>query len=81
MTLQDLRRFRVCGIAMFDTFLALIGLIGIVTIAWKVHFNKLSYINFLVVAILLVFPLAIFSHVLVGVNTSLNYDLGLSYKP
>ncbi len=80
-TLQDLRRPRVCGLVVFDTLLALIGLVVILTIAWKVHFGKLPYMNFVVVAFLILFPLAIFSHILVGVNTTLNYNLGLSGKP
>ena len=81
MTLQSLRRFRVCGIVVFDTLLALIGLVIIFTIAWKFHFSKLSYGNFVVASVLLVLPIAIFSHILVGTNTNLNYKLGLSYKP
>ena len=81
MILQNLRRPRVCGLVVFDTLLALIGLAIVFTIAWKVHFSELPYRNFVVVTILLLFPLAIFSHILVGVNTTLNYHLGLSYKP
>ena len=81
ITLQELRRPRVCGLVVFDTLLALIGLVVILTIAWKVHFRKLPYMNFLIVSFLILFPLAIFSHILVGVNTTLNYNLGLSGKP
>ena len=81
ITLQELRRPRVCGLVVFDTLLALIGLIVILTIAWKVHFSKLPYMNFVIVSFLILFPLAIFSHILVGVDTTLNYKLGLSDKP
>ncbi len=81
MILQELRRPRVCGLVVFDTLLALIGLVVILTIAWKVHFRKLPYMNFVIVSFLILFPLAIFSHILVGVNTTLNYNLGLSDKP
>ena len=81
LTLQELRRPRVCGLVVFDTILALIGLVVILSIAWKVHFSKLPYINFAVVSFLILFPLAIFSHILVGVDTTLNYNLGLSGKP
>ena len=81
ITLQELRRPRVCGLVVFDTLLALIGLVVILTIAWKVHFRKLPYMNFVIVSFLILFPLAIFSHILVGVNTTLNYNLGLSDKP
>ena len=81
MILQELRRPRVCGLVVFDTLLALIGLVVILTIAWKVHFRKLPYMNFVIVSFFILFPLAIFSHILVGVNTTLNYNLGLSDKP
>ncbi len=81
MILQNLRRPRICGIVVFDTVLALIGLIIVLIIAWKVHFSKLPFMNFVAVSVFILFPLAIFSHILVGVNTTLNYNLGLSYKP
>jgi len=81
MSLQNLRRPRVCGLVVFDTLLALIGLIIVFIIAWKVYFSKLPFMNFVAVSVFILFPLAIFSHILVGVNTHLNYNLGLSYKP
>ncbi len=81
MNLQSLRRFRVCDLVVFDTLLAVIGLVIVFTIAWKIHFSKLPYGNFVIASVLLVLPIAIFSHILVGTNTTLNYNLGLSYNP
>ncbi len=81
MWLKTVRLPRVCGLVVFDTLVALIGLVIILIIAWKVHFRTLPLGNFVAVSLLILFPLAIFSHILAGVNTPLNYKLGLSYQP
>jgi NADH:ubiquinone oxidoreductase subunit 3 (subunit A) len=50
-------------------------------IAWRVHFKELDWWKFLIAAILVTMPLSITFHALFGVNTKLNYELGLSNKP
>lgn len=76
----SIRKYRIFGIAIFDTVLALIGLVGLFLLArWK-HFPNLSIWPFIITGIILTIPIGIFFHVLFGVNTTLNYRLGLSEK-
>ena len=81
MSIQTLRSWRLWNIALFDLIVGLVGTVILMLILWKVHFSKLHWLNFVIAGILLTIPLGIFFHILFGVNTQLNYRLGLSDKP
>lgn len=80
MDIKELRSHRLFGIALFDLILAFIGTVIILLIARYKWFPSLSIYNFIIAGILLTIPLGIFFHVIFGVNTQLNYTLGLSYE-
>jgi hypothetical protein len=70
-TLEYLRSFRICGIALFDLILSFILTIWI-----------LSYFGVSAeVAAALTIPIGIISHVIFNTPTRLNYKLGLSEDP
>lgn len=79
MGLLYLRSFRIFGIALFDLVLSMVVMILI--FLYMAPSPPLNQINFIVAAILLTIPLGIVVHVLFGINTTLNYYLGLSDKP
>lgn len=79
MGLLYLRSFRIFGIALFDLVLSMVVMILI--FLYMAPSPALNQINFIIVAILLTIPLGIVVHVLFGINTTLNYYLGLSDKP
>ena len=81
MSLKNIRSHRIFGLAIFDIIIALIGTISIFLLFWKIHYSELYWWKFVIAAVILTIPLGIFFHVLFGVNTQLNYDLGLSNKP
>jgi len=81
MTIQELRKPRIFGIALFDLILAMIIMALLFLGLWKIHFPKLNPWTFVIRGMILAIPVGIFIHVLFGVNTELNYYLGLSYKP
>jgi hypothetical protein len=81
ISIEKLRSYRIFGIALFDLTLGLIGTIIVFIILWKVHFPTLSPWKFVLWAVLLTIPIGMFVHLLFGVNTTLNYRAGLSYKP
>jgi uncharacterized membrane protein len=55
-------------------------MIIVFTMAWKTHFQKLKLKNFIIAALILSIPVAITIHIIFGINTKLNYKLGLSYS-
>lgn len=76
-----IRKYRIFGLAIFDLVTAMIGLTLLFLLArWK-HFPKLSVWPFVAAGVLLAIPLGMVFHILFGVNTKLNYDLGLSNAP
>ena len=81
MSIQELRKYRILGLSIFDLTSSIIGMIILFLILWKWHFKKLKYSNFVIAASLLAIPFGIVIHIIFGVNTTLNYKLGLSYKP
>lgn len=81
MSIKDLRSYKIFGMAIFDLSLSFIFIILLFMIAWKSHFKQLDWWKFLLAAILVTLPISITFHVLFGVNTKLNYELGLSKKP
>ena len=79
--MNNLRQYKIFGLAAFDLILAILGMLVIFLIAKRVHFPKLPVWPFVAAAVLLTLPVAITFHILFGVNTALNYKLGLSGKP
>lgn len=81
MTINDLRKHRIFGIAIFDLLMSMIGLTIILLLAkWK-HFPNLPNTPFILAGILLAIPIGIVFHIIFGTNTTLNYRLKLSDKP
>lgn len=81
MSIKTLRSHKIFGLAIFDLSISFIFIIVLFMVAWKVHFRKLDWWKFMIAAILVTIPIGITFHILFGVNTKLNYDLGLSNKP
>ena len=76
-----IRKYRLFNIAIFDVVASIIGIIIIFIIAKNKYYKNLQTKNFILAALVVTFPLAIFFHIIFGVNTQLNYELGLSNKP
>ena len=81
MSIQSLRSHKIFGLAIFDLVTAVVGMIILFLIAWRVHYPKLDWWKFVLVAIVVTIPFGIVFHVLFGVNTQLNYTLGISNTP
>jgi hypothetical protein len=77
----SIRRYRICGMSIFDIVGGMLAMILLFLIAWRWHFHDLSPWPFVGAAVLVTVPVANTAHVLFGVNTSLNYSLGLSHNP
>ena len=79
MTLEELRSYRVLGgIALFDLVFSFIGIICLFIFFRNKWFKNKPLINFVIAGILLTIPIGIVFHVIFGVNTHLNRQLGLS---
>lgn len=76
-----IRKYRVFGIAIFDFVTAVLGMVAVFLIAWKVHFPDKSPWPFVVAGVLLAIPVGIAVHIIFGFNTTLNQRLGLSNAP
>lgn len=81
MSLKEIRKHKIFGIAIFDLSISFVAIIIIFLIAWKSYYHYLDWWKFLIAALIVTLPISIFAHVLFGVNTQLNYSLGLSDKP
>lgn len=81
MSIKDLRSYKFFGLAIFDLSISFIFIISIFLLAWKIHFKNLDWWKFLIAALFVTIPIGITFHILFGINTKLNYDLGLSNKP
>lgn len=69
--IKSLRSYRVYEIALFDVIIAIIGMVILA-----------NYLNINVLyAALSAIPIGIIVHQILGINTELNYKLGLSSKP
>jgi hypothetical protein len=75
--ITTLRSFRIAGIAVFDVVLSIIGLL-ITLRFFKPNRPQHFYLSW---ALVLVFPIAIITHLLLGIPTTLNYYMGLSQHP
>ena len=81
MSIEKLREHKIFGLAIFDLSISFIGIIVIFLIAWKMHYPRLDWWKFVIAAIIVTIPISITFHTLFGVNTELDYALGLSDKP
>lgn len=79
--ISKLRQYRIFGLSIFDIITSIIGMILLFLILWKCHFKNLNPFTFIIAGIILVIPFGIIIHIIFGVNTQLNYKLGLSNKP
>jgi hypothetical protein len=80
-SINDLRKYRIFGIALFDLLSSIIGLVIIFIIFKQIHYPELDYYPFIIAGALLAIPLGLIIHVIFGTNTTLNYMLGLSNNP
>lgn len=81
MSLKKLRSYRIYNIAVFDIVASIIGLMIIFVVSQRKYWPKLNTKTFITAAILSAIPLGIIVHIIFGVDTQLNYTLGLSNKP
>jgi hypothetical protein len=81
MTIAELRKHRIFNIALFDLILTVVGMVIIFKMIHNKYYPELELKNFVAAGILLALPISIFAHALFGVNTQLNYVLGLSNAP
>jgi hypothetical protein len=79
MTLE-IRKYKF-SLSIFDIVSAVIGMILLFLVIWKLYFTQLNIWNFIIAAIILSIPVGIVFHVIFGINSTLNYKLGLSNKP
>jgi len=83
VSLTELRSCRIFGSAVFDFVASVVGVVIVLLIAkyFRDNLKDLPIVNFVFISFVLALPLGIFVHILFGVNTALNYKLGLSQKP
>lgn len=72
---------KIFGFAFYDLVISFIVMIGLFVLMKYIHFKNLKLYPFIIAAILVTIPLSITFHILFGVNTRLNYELGLSNAP
>jgi len=77
----QIRKYKIFGLAAFDLILAMVGMVILFLLMKKWHFPKLNTWNFVFAAIFLTIPVGIVTHVIFGINTTLNMKLGLSGVP
>lgn len=80
-SISNLRKYRIFGIAIFDLVTSMIGLVIVFLIFKHFHYPTLNILPFIIAGILLAIPLGIMFHILFGINSTLNYMLGLSNNP
>ena len=76
-----IRKYKLFSLSIFDIVSAVIGMILLFLVIWKLYFNQLNIWNFIIAAIILTIPVGIVFHIIFGINSTLNYKLGLSNKP
>ena len=81
MTIEELRSHKIFGLAIFDLVVSFTVIIVIFLVAWRYHFGSLDWWKFIIAAVVVTLPISVTFHVLFGVNTRLNYELGLSNSP
>lgn len=79
--MKKLRSLRLFNIAVFDLVTAFLGMLLLFWLLHRVYYPHLNLGSFIIAALVLTIPVGILFHVLLGINTQLNYTLGLSDKP
>jgi hypothetical protein len=80
-TIYNLRKYKIIGISIFDLTASIIGMVLLFLFIRRLYFRDLHLWKFIFAALILTIPFGIIIHIFFGVNTSLNYRLGLSNKP
>ena len=81
MLVEELRKYKIFDLALFDLLVAMIFMISLFIVLWRLRYPNLDRRRFVITGILLTIPMGILFHVIFGINTELNYRLGLSNKP
>ena len=76
-----MKRVHLFGISIFDLLAAVVGMLVIFIVARYYHFKDMNLAPFIIAAVLLTIPVGIVFHVMFGVNTRINFLLGLSHAP
>ena len=79
--ISHLRSYRFFEIAIFDVISSMLLLAFLFGICWNTYYSDLNINNFIIAGIVLAVPVGIIGHLVFGINTQLNYKLGLSHKP
>jgi predicted membrane protein len=78
MSVANFRKYKIFGMAIFDLFTAMLGTVLLLLLFKHIHYQNLNNTHFIIAGILLAIPIGIIFHIIFGVNTFLNYKLGLS---
>jgi len=78
--MMEIRKYRICDIAIFDLVTALVGTVLAALLLQKYKYPTIAPEIFAGFAIILAIPIGIVVHMMLGINTTLNYKLGLSAK-
>jgi len=81
MNITQLRSHRINGIALFDLLGSIVIMVVIFLWRWKTSYPNRDWRPFVVYGLLTAIPVGIVFHVIFGIDTKLNYTLGLSNKP
>jgi len=76
--LENLRKPTLCGLALFDTVLALLGVYLLILLIRNQFELKLSLIEIVLISLIITIPLGVISHALLGIATPLNCKLGIA---
>lgn len=79
--ITNLRSYRILGLALFDVVTAILGTVTLFVVAKLIWFPSLSTSTFVLAGVITAIPLGVVAHALLGINTTLNYRLGLSNMP
>ena len=79
--IDTLRKPKIFNIAIFDLSLTILIIYFIAYKSYSKIQNKLSFISYLIILEIVGLTLGIIVHKVLGINTMLNYYLGLNPKP
>jgi hypothetical protein len=79
--MNNLRSYRVAGIAMFDVTLSIVGLALVFAVARRVWWPTRPLMPYMVTAAVLAIPIGIAFHIIFGTDSTLNARIGVSNYP
>jgi glycopeptide antibiotics resistance protein len=79
--MDNIRDYRIFGVAIFDLVLASIGVVLLMLIFRQTFRPKSPALPYILAGLVVVIPIGIFVHAAFDVKTHLNWKLGLSAKP